>query len=339
MQFFLCLAFLFGLGGDWLFPSNARGQAAVPTAAVIEGAKKEGQVVFYTPLNINDSRPLLQRFEQKYPFIKTDLLRMSAEPLLNRIVTEDRAGRNVVDVINNTVITALKKARLLQAYRSPEFPAYLDQFKDPEGSWASLNNNYYVLGYNTKLVSAKEAPTDWQDLLHPKWRGKIGMDQEEFEWFAATTDAWGRERAGKYHRALAQQQINWRKGHTLISQLIAAGEFPVGIVYAHRIESMKKAGAPIEWIKTVNPVFLSLAPIALAAKAPHPNAARLLLDFLLSKDSQQFLRNSNRISGRADVEPLVPEMHHSKLKLTAIDPQIAEDLHRHASEFREIYFR
>ncbi len=119
MQFFLCLAFLFGLGGDWLFPSNARGQTAVPTAAVIEGAKKEGQVVFYTPLNINDSRPLLQRFEQKYPFIKTDLLRMSAEPLLNRIVTEDRAGRNVVDVINNTVITALKKARLLQAYRSP----------------------------------------------------------------------------------------------------------------------------------------------------------------------------------------------------------------------------
>lgn len=102
---------------------------------------------------------------------------------------------------------------------------------------------------------------------------------------------------------------------------------------------MKKAGAPIEWIKTVNPVFVAISPIALSAKAPHPNAARLLLNFLLSKDTQQFLRNSNRISGRADIEPLVPEMHHSKLKLTAIDPQIAEDLNRHASEFREIYFR
>ena len=103
------------------------GNPRASSAALIEGAKKEGRVVFYTPLNINDSRPLLQRFEQKYPFIKTDLLRMSAEPLLNRIVTEDRAGRNVVDVINNTVITAFKKARLLQAYCSPEFPAYLDQ--------------------------------------------------------------------------------------------------------------------------------------------------------------------------------------------------------------------
>ncbi len=333
MQLFLGLAVLFSF--HWQVLTDARGQSA----ALIEAAKKEGQVVFYTPLNINDSRPLLQRFEQKYPFIKTDLLRMSAEPLLNRILTEDRAGRSVVDVINNTVINALKKSRLLQAYRSPEHSAYLDQFKDPDGYWASLNNNYFVLGYNTKLVSAKEAPADWQDLLHPKWKGKIGMDQEEIEWFAATSNAWGRERAGKYHRALAQQQIHWRKGHTLISQLIAAGEFPVGIVYAHRIESMKKAGAPIEWIKTVNPVFVAISPVGLSAKAPHPNAAKLLLDFMLSKESQQFLRSANRLSGRADIEPLVPEMHHSKLKLTAIDPQIAEDLNRHASEFREIYFR
>jgi len=219
-------------------------------AATLEAAKKEGQVVFYTPLNINDSRLLLQRFEQRYPFIKTELLRLSAEPLLNRIFTEDRAGRNVVDVINNTMINPLKKARLLQPYRSPEHAAYLDSFKDSDGYWASVNNNYYVVGYNSRLVSAKDAPTDWQDLLNPKWKGKVGMDQEEYEWFGATLDVWGRERALKYHRALAQQEVQWRKGHTLISQLIAAGEFPVGIVYAHRIESMKKAGAPVEWAKT-----------------------------------------------------------------------------------------
>jgi len=113
-----------------------------PAQTSLEAAKKEGQVVFYTPLNINDSRLLLQRFEQRYPFIKTELLRLSAEPLLNRIFTEDRAGRNVVDVINNTMINPLKKRRLLQAYRSPEHAAYLDSFKDPDGYWASLNNNY-----------------------------------------------------------------------------------------------------------------------------------------------------------------------------------------------------
>jgi iron(III) transport system substrate-binding protein len=314
-------------------------QTRAPSAALFEAAKKEGEVVFYTPLNINDSRPLLQRFEQRYPFIKTELLRLSAEPLLNRIFTEDRAGRNVVDVINNTMINPLKKARLLQPYRSPEHAAYLDSFKDSEGYWASVNNNYYVVGYNSRLVSAKDAPTDWQDLLNPKWKGKIGMDQEEYEWFGATLDVWGRERALKYHRALAQQEVQWRKGHTLISQLIAAGEFPVGIVYAHRIESMKKAGAPVEWAKTSNPIFVALSPTGLAAKAPHPNAGKLLLDFMLSYESQQQLRSANRLSGRADIEPLVPEMHHSKLKLAAIDPKVSDDINRHAKEFREIYFR
>ena len=334
-----CLTVLCGLLALFMLLKESPAQTHPLPAASLEAAKKEGQVVFYTPLNINDSRLLLQRFEQQYPFIKTDLLRMSAEPLLNRIFIEDRAGRNVVDVINNTMINPLKKARLLQPYRSPEHAAYLDSFKDSDGYWASVNNNYYVVGYNSRLVSAKDAPTDWQDLLNPKWKGKVGMDQEEYEWFGATLDVWGRERALKYHRALAQQEVQWRKGHTLISQLIAAGEFPVGIVYAHRIESMKKAGAPVEWAKTSNPIFVALSPTGLAAKAPHPNAGKLLLDFMLSYESQQQLRSANRLSGRADIEPLVPEMHHSKLKLAAIDPKVSDDINRHAKEFREIYFR
>lgn len=314
-------------------------QTAAPAANLVEGAKREGRVVFYTPLNITDSRALLQRFEQKYPFVKTELLRLSAEPLLNRILTEERAGRSAVDVVNNNVINALKKAKLLALYKSPEQAAYPEAFRDPDGFWTSLNSNYYVLGYNSKLIPAKEAPADWSDLLQPKWKAKIGMDQEEFEWFAAMSDAWGRERALKFHRALAQQQIHWRKGHTLISQLIAAGEFPLGIVYAHRAESMKRAGAPIEWVKSLNPVLATLTPVALAAKAPHPNAAKLLVDFLLSREAQQMLIAANRVSGRSDVESIVPEMHPSKLKLQTIDPRIAEELNRHAAEFRDIYFR
>ena len=116
---------------------------------------------FYGPLNINDSQAIAKRFEEKYPFIKVEILRMSAEPLLNRIITEDKAGRNVVDVINNTVINAVKKARLLQPYRSPEHAEYPGQFKDPKGYWANIHNNYYVLGYNSRLLSAAEAPRDW----------------------------------------------------------------------------------------------------------------------------------------------------------------------------------
>ena len=308
-------------------------------AGLIEGAKKEGRVVWYATLNINDSNALLSRFEQKYPFIKTELLRAGSEQLLNRILTEDSAGRSALDLVNLTTINALKRRGLLQAHRSPEFSAYPQPFKDAESYWVTLYNIYYVIGYNPKMVPPKDAPKNWDDFLDPKWKGKIGMDQEEYEWYAATIQYWGNEKAQKFHRALARQGIQWNRGHTMISQLMAAGEFPLGIVYAHRIESMKKAGAPVEWVKTADPVFVTLSPVAVAAKARHPNAAKLVMDFILSREAQLVLRNANRSSGRLDVEPLVPEMHPSKLKLAAIDPSVGEELSKYSKEFREIYFR
>jgi iron(III) transport system substrate-binding protein len=308
-------------------------------ANLIEAAKKEGQVVWYATLNISDSNALLSRFNQKYPFVKTELLRAGSEQLLNRILTEDSAGRSAMDLVNITTINALKKRNLLQAYLSPEFAAYPQQFKDAANYWATLYNIYYVIGYNTKMVSPKDAPRNWDDFLDPKWKGKIGMDQEEYEWYAATLQYWGNPKAQKFHRALAKQAIHWNRGHTMISQLMAAGEFPLGIVYAHRVESMKKSGAPIEWVKTADPVFVTLSPVAVAAKARNPNAAKLLMDFVLSRESQLILRSANRLSGRSDVEPLVPEMNPGKLKLAAIDPSVGEELTRYSKEFREIYFQ
>src|SRR5258705_8633427 len=254
-------------------------------AGLIEGAKKEGMVVWYATLNINDSNALLSRFEQKYPFIKTELLRAGSEQLLNRILTEDSAGRSALDLVNLTTINALKRRGLLQAHRSPEFSAYPQPFKDAENYWVTLYNIYYVIGYNPKMVPPKDAPKNWDDFLDPKWKGKIGMDQEEYEWYAATIQYWGNEKAQKFHRALASQGVQWNRGHTMISQLMAAGEFPLGIVYAHRIESMKKAGAPVEWVKTADPVFGTLSPVAVAAKARHPNAAKLLMDFFFCREA------------------------------------------------------
>ncbi|HEY1269678.1 MAG TPA: extracellular solute-binding protein [Candidatus Binatia bacterium] len=317
------------------FASAAWGQPA----RLIEAAKKEGKVVWYTSLNINDSNALLARFEQKYPGIKSELLRAGSEQLLNRVLTEDTAGRSAMDVVNLTTINALKRRNLLQAHRSPEFAAFPNQFKDPDGYWATLYNIYYVLGYNTKMVSPKDAPKNWDDFVNPKWKGKIGMDQEEYEWYAGTIKAWGKEKALKFHHALAQQEIHWNRGHTMVAQLMAAGEFPLGIIYAHRTESMKKAGAPIDWAKTADPVFVTISPVAVAAKAHNPNAARLLMDFILSKEGQTILRGANRISGRLDIEPLVPDMNPAKLKLFAIDSGVAEELNRYSKEFREIYFK
>jgi iron(III) transport system substrate-binding protein len=285
-----------------IFCSEAFSQGA-GQAGLIEAAKKEGRVVVYATLNINDSNALLSRFEQKYPFIKTELLRAGSEQLLNRILTEDSAGRSIFDLVNLTTINALKRRGLLQLHRSQEFSAYPREFKDPDGYWATLYNIYYVIGYNPKMVDARDAPKNWDDFLDPGWKGKIGMDQEEYDWYAATLSYWGTEKAQKFHRALAKQGVHWNRGHTMISQLMAAGEFPLGIVYAHRVESMKKSGAPIEWVKTADRVFTVLSPVAVAAKGRNPNAAKLLMDFVLSREAQLVLRNANRLSGRSDVEP------------------------------------
>ena len=135
--------FFLGFVLEIFFCCEVFAQAAAGQASLIEGAKKEGRVVWYATLNINDSNALLQRFEQRYPFIKTELLRAGSEQLLNRILTEDGAGRSALDLVNITTINALKRRGLLQVHRSQEFQAYPQQFKDAEGYWG--NRPKYLL--------------------------------------------------------------------------------------------------------------------------------------------------------------------------------------------------
>lgn len=320
----------------FLHPSPSQSQAN-PDPKLIEAAKKEGKLVWYTSMNIADSRPLLDMFEKKYPFVQTHLFRASGEKTLNRIMTETRAGRWEFDVVGVSEIGILVQQKLVSPYRSPEFKAYIQEFKDPADYWTAVYNNYYVIGYNSVKVSAAEAPKDWGDLLHPKWKGKISIDQEEYEWYATLLKAWGREKTEKYMKALAKQDIQWRKGHTLIAHLMGAGEFPVAIVYAHRIESMKKKGAPVEWVNTVDPIVVSVNAIALSAKPNNHNTAKLFVDFILSKEAQEKIRSRYRIPARSDVEPLSPRMDQARLKLRVVPDDMTTRYNEYVQEFRSIF--
>ncbi|HSC41573.1 MAG TPA: extracellular solute-binding protein, partial [Candidatus Binatia bacterium] len=284
-------------------------------AKLVEGAKKEGKLIWYTSTNVTESKPLLDDFEKQYPFIKGEIFRASGEKTLNRIITEARAGRSEFDIVTISEVDALIEAKLLTPYRSPEAKSFIPDFKDPNGYWTAIYINYASIGYNSKMLSEKEAPKQWEDLLEPKWKGKFAIDQEQYPWFGTLHKAWGRERAQKYMRALAKQDIQWRKGHTLIAQLMAAGEFPLGVIYAHRVEEMKQRGAPVEWVNTVNPIVVTVNAAGLSAKPQHPNAAKLFYDFVLSKPAQQRLRTLRRIPARPDIEPFSPRMEQSKLKL------------------------
>lgn len=328
---------IFSCVGFWLCGLSQTWGQSEHTAKLIEGARKERKLVWYTSMAVSESKPFLDAFEKKYPFVKTELFRASLESTINRIMTETQGGRWQFDAVSTAGINILVQRKLLSTYVSPEARTYNREFKDRNGHWTGILNTYYVLGYNTGMVSEAEAPKNWEDLVDPKWKGRISIDREEYEWYATLLATWGRERTQRYMKALAGQQIQWRKGHTLIAQLMAAGEFPVASVYAHRIESMKKNRAPVEWVNTIDPIVVAIHGIGLSAKPNNPSTAKLFIDFALSTEGQEVIRSFNRIPARSDVEPISPKLDHRKLKLKVVPQDMETRYNEYVQEFRSIF--
>lgn len=307
---------------------------------LVEGAKKEGKMSFYTSMGQQDCSALLQKFEAKYPFIKTELSRLNAERLLIKFLAEAKAKRNTADVIINggfrTQIT--KKAGLLMKYVSPESKAYPEGFKDPEGYWTDTFNNANVLAYNTRLVAAKDLPQNYEDLLQPRWKGKIGMETKAYEWFFQMLRIMGEEKGIEYMKKLAQQKPMLRIGGTLLAQLVVAGEFPLAITtYSNGVEVSRSLGAPVDWIP-LYPVIGILHPVAIAAHAPHPHAAKLFVDFVLSKEGMGIIRSFKRIPSRPDVEPDPPRLTHG-FRIFPSEPLMADDYEKYVKMFRTIFLQ
>lgn len=304
---------------------------------IIETARREGKVVWYT--NMAESLEIARVFEKKYPFIKVEVFRSVNYSMLNRILNEARAGRYPYDVVRQAAfpMELLIQKGLVQPYLSPERKWYEKGWKDEKGYWTSTDDNYFVIGYNSARVAKAEAPKDWEDLLAPKWRGKIGMDPDNHVLYGGLEQSWGKDRAMAFFKRLARQEIQFRKGNTLIAQLIAAGEFPLGFIYAHRAEMMKSQGAPIEWVPTFDPIVNTVGPLALAARPEHPNAGRLLIDFLLSKEGQKLLQSVYRIPSRSDLEPRSPNLNRQRLHLLPLPPSLADRNEDWVQTFRSIF--
>jgi len=304
---------------------------------LIRGARKEGQVVFWSSMRVEDSKALATRFEAKYPFVKVDIFRAGGEQIVNRAIAEHMAGKTSYDVLNAFALKVLQNRGLLQPYAAPEAAYYPNGFKDGQNFWVSLYSGYNVIGYNTKLVPRAEAPKSWEDLLNPRWKGKLGMDDEEYFWYAGMLKYWGQERGKKYMEALAKQDLQFRNGHALLADLVSVGEIPVAVVvYPDHIEQMKAKGQQVEWVRTSDPVLVNLAPVGVAAKAPHANAAKLFMNYSISKEGQDILQTARRASARLDVPPLVPDMDPRKLKLMPLDPEIPTSA-EHVKDFRRAF--
>jgi iron(III) transport system substrate-binding protein len=277
--------------------------------ALIEGAKKEGALVLYTTMDIQNSKPLLDAFTQKYPFIKSDLVRLGGTAMVSRIMAEAQAAANRFDVALgiSPSYTPMRERNLIAPYMSPEFSNLYEDLYESKGYWATVYLNTLVLGYNAKVISGNDLPKTYEDLLKPQYKQKFIIDIENHDLFVGLTQEWGPEKAISYFKSLAKQEPVFLRGNTNRANFVSVGERSMTFVYAQVIERMKQTGAPVDWIP-LEPVAVEVNVSMLSAKAAHPNAAKLFIDYLLSKDGQEFLKTFRRIGPRKDVKPDPPKL-------------------------------
>lgn len=282
-------------------------QGADREKILLEGAKKEGQITFYTS-NTWVAGPVSRAFEKKYPFLKANVWRSDSKSLLKRLTEEHAAGRFLADVVETSpeYVTILVSSGLLQDHFSPELSAYDDdaKVKGKSGVLAWTNREIYIsLGYNTNLVAAAEVPKTLEDYLHPRWKGKMAIagTTTGTRWVGAVLEEKGRE----FLEKLSAQDISVQNmSGAALSGLVASGEVPLSpTIFNSNIFTHKKKNAPVEW-RPVEPVIAGVGSSGMVAHAPHPHAALLFLDYLHSKEGQQVAMKGGLSSARNDIGSL-----------------------------------
>lgn len=263
---------------------------------LINGAKREGALTIYTTLNQKDAAPLTEAFEKKYG-VKITLWRSGAEKLVQRALAEARAGKHAADVLegNGPGMEMLYREKLLEEFYSPAFADIPAEAFPRHRHYAPDNLLFFVMGYNTNFVKPDEVPNSYEDLLDPKWTGKLGIEATDIDWFAAVVTAMGEEKGLAYFKKLSALRPQMRNGHTLMAELVATGDIPIALtLYNQNAEGLKKKGAPIDW-RPLPPAFGRTDAIGVTKRAPHPHAALLFVDFVLSKEGQQIIQSRERV--------------------------------------------
>jgi len=289
-------------------------QGADRMARLIEGAKREGVVSLYGSSVTEDMNPATDAFKKKYG-VDVQYWRASSENLVQRAVVENRAGRCAVDAFATVAaeLEALHRENLLQAVQTPLTAGLIPQALRPHGEWVASRLNIFSAAYNTKLVKKEEVPTSYEDLKHPRWRGRLAIEADDFDWFATMVTMMGHDKGVALFRDIAKQNgLSIRKGHTLLANLVAAGEVPLALtVYNYKPEQQKRLGAPIEPLY-LPPVIALGYGSAVARCAPHPHAAVLFHEFMLG--------DALEIWAKRDMAVTNPKVMPLSQELTLIDP-------------------
>ncbi|MBI4525968.1 MAG: extracellular solute-binding protein [Deltaproteobacteria bacterium] len=279
-------------------------------AYLVENAKREGAVHLVTTLRNEEVNHLLNRFMVRYPFIQATALRGISGRNLARLEGEFLAKRITFDLWHTkaTFYDWARRRGMIVPYFSPELPTYPERFTRKQDGFVGLMISVGIVGYNRRLIKDAEAPRSYEELLDPKWKAKISMDPAGDKTIMALIVAWGKERASTYFRQLLRQDIQFRRGHALLAQLLCAGEYHITFeLNAHSAADLIHKGCPIRLL-SLSPIAAEPGGLAVLKGAPHPHASILFYDWMLSKEGLLELAKVGRIPTRPDVKPLYPEL-------------------------------
>jgi len=304
-------------GNDAIF----RYRGADRDARLVERARREGRVVLYTSLAPTESSPLAGAFEKKYG-IKVELWRALSDKVVQRVIAEARARRHSVDAIetNGPEMEMLAREKVLAEFHSPHLADLPAAAIPTHRSWFPDRLNSYVVGFNTTKVRRSEIPATYDGFADPKWKGRIGVEATDVEWMATIIKTWGEGKGMDYFRRLSALRPDVREGHILLATLVAAGEIPVGLtMYDSNIVTLKRKGAPIDFVP-VQPVVTRPQGIGVARNAPHPHAALLFADYVLSPEGQKLLESMGRTPASTRVKSAL-----NNFPFTLIEPATVLD--------------
>jgi iron(III) transport system substrate-binding protein len=308
-------------------------------AQLVEAAKKEGKIVLYGTANIAVMQQLLDQFKKKYSFLQIDNYRATTNRVYTKIQAEARSGTHAVDVIEISPDSAfkLKQDHLLDPYVSPVRKSILEGYTDKEGYWTGYFHQVIALGYNTASVKKTEAPKTYDDLLNPNFKGKMSLGTADQELFGTILEFWGKEKTFAYFNKLAKNAPAMREGHTLQAQLLSAGEFSISPwVLGHNLGELKRKGAPVETV-LLEPVLSTPKYVLLAKYSPHPHAAALLIDWMLSEGQEIIVGKFGRNSTLPGLKHLFPELVRPKYLVVnpeKFGPQYADYVSWYCEIFR-----
>jgi ABC-type Fe3+ transport system substrate-binding protein len=276
---------------------------------LIAGAREEREVMLYSAMIVNQAiRPLADAFSKRYPFIKVNYWRAESAGIFTKLSAEARAGKVAADVVEGTGVgEAVIQAGFAQPYKTPATEKIPEAYRDPNSLWTATRRSFFGVGYNTKLVPENAVPKTYEDLLDPRWKGKmvwhLGSSSGAALFVTNLRMKWGDEKTRDYLKKLAEQKVTGLTGvsaRALVDRVIA-GEFPMAInIFAHHPLISAEKGAPSA-SRLMDPVATTVGTMIIPKGLRHPHAAMLLVDFILSDEGQKILADAGYFPSRPDI--------------------------------------